>query len=237
MNDPNFEFLVDDYPKCYKYCKKMDSYIFYEAYEEAAINARKAVEGIVKITDKYFNPRTYVDYSRKRGKHFMDHVNKLCCQDYCDDTIRDYILNIWNNCGNAAHPTSIEYQRSDLNNYAKQTQLILIYFYNLIENSNINSDYNIITGEEDWIIDQLMKRFKEVKKLRIYQKELKDLEKIKENEVLIDILNDDLESNALNSLPPQKYDFNLDEKIDNTKQLLRKQLELCVDFDTENLIH
>ncbi len=247
MIDPNFEFLVDAYPICYTYCKRMDSYIFYEAYEEAAVNARKAVEGIVRITDKHFNQGKHPGPKRR---YFMDYVNDLYYHDRCDTTIRDYIMNIWRNCGNAAHPTNIEYHRSDLNNYAKQTQMILLYFYNLIENSNVDFEYNVITGEEEWIVAQLMKRVREVKDLRVFQDELKRLEKMRDERsgdgrhtglgrgiVLNSIHSNKPAENvpvALGELPSLDMD-GLDEEIQNKKQLIREQLEFCVEFDAENI--
>lgn len=71
MEDPNFEFLIDLYPLYYKYCKKMDYFIFDGEYDEAALNSRKAVEGMVKNADKHFNPNTYVEYSITKGKKFL----------------------------------------------------------------------------------------------------------------------------------------------------------------------
>ena len=48
MEDPNFEFLHEMYPLYYRYCMKMDYFIFDGEYDEAALNSRKAVEGMVK---------------------------------------------------------------------------------------------------------------------------------------------------------------------------------------------
>ena len=153
MEDPNFEFLKNDFPLFYKYCKKMDYFIFDEEYDEAALNSRKAVEGMVKAADKHFNPKTYVDYSTTYGKKpFKQHYNDLYDQGYCNEDIRDSIKKIWNKGGESAHPTFKNFKREELNLIAESTHKIVKHFFKEINPlMSISSLYNRITGVEEWI--------------------------------------------------------------------------------------
>ena len=192
MEDPNFEFLMEDYPRFYKYCKKMDYFIFDEEYDEAALNSRKAVEGMVKYADKHFNPATFADYSITKGKGFKAHYLDLYDQGYCTETIKDLIKGIWKKCGESAHPTFKNFKKEELNQIAEDTHKILKHFFKeLNPMSSISSIYVRITGEEDWIkerkgnsddIKELNKQIddKEKENLQIKAK-MSDMEKNLEN--------------------------------------------------------
>ena len=152
MEDSNFEFLIEKYPRCYVYCKKMDFFIYLEFFEEAAVNARKAVEGMVKYMDRHYNPSTYADYAITRGKYFGHHVNDLYNDNYLSYNIKEDVFNIWENCGSSAHPDKeTVYNQATTTYYAKLTHKILKYIFNYIESRETDSRYNSITGEEDWI--------------------------------------------------------------------------------------
>lgn len=197
MDDPNFEFLRELYPLYYKYCMKMDYFIFDGEYDEAALNSRKAVEGMVKNADKHFNPNTYVDYSITKGKKFLNHCDNLYDQGYCTDDIKDEIKYIWKNGGDSAHPTFRNFKREDLNLIAEKTHKILKYFFKEINPLySISSIYKIITGDEEWIkerkgnsedIKELNRQIEEKEKENLQIKtEMSDMEnnlKNKESEI------------------------------------------------------
>ena len=152
MEDSNFEFLIDKYPRCYRYCKKMDFLIYLEYFEEAAVNARKAVEGMVKYMDRYYNPNTYADYAITRGKYFTDHIKDLYNDSYLSYNIKEDVFTIWNQCGSSAHPDKeTNLNQASTTYYAKLTHKILKYIFNYIESNETDSKYHSITGEEDWI--------------------------------------------------------------------------------------
>ena len=153
MEDPNFEFLREMYPLYYRYCMKMDYFIFDGEYDEAALNSRKAVEGMVKNADKHFNPKTFVDYSTTKGKKpFKQHYLDLYDQGYCNDDIMDEIKYIWKKGGDSAHPTFRNFKREDLNLIAEKTHKIIKYFFKEINPLySISSVYVKITGDEEWI--------------------------------------------------------------------------------------
>lgn len=152
MEDSNFEFLIEKYHRCYLYCKKMDFFIYLEYFEEAAINARKAVEGMVKYMDRYYNPNNYADYAITRGKYFTDHIKDLYKDEYLKYYIKEDIFTIWNKCGSSAHPDKkTGYDLTTITYYAKLTHKILKYIFNNMESNKTDSKYNSITGKEDWI--------------------------------------------------------------------------------------
>ena len=193
MEDPNFEFLIEQYPLFYKYCKKMDYFIFDGEYDEAALNSRKAVEGMVKNADKFFNPKTFVDYSSTKGKKpFRQHYEDLYDQGYCTDDIKEEIIYIWKRGGDSAHPTFKNFKREDLNLIAEKTHKIIKYFFKEINPLySISSVYVKITGDEEWI-----------KERKGNSEDIKDLnkqieEKEKEN-LQIKIEMSDMENNLKN---------------------------------------
>ena len=158
MEDPNFEFLIEDYPLFYKYCKKMDHFIFEGEYDEAALNSIKAVEGMVKQADQHFNPNSYVDYSTTHGKKpFKQHYQDLYDQGYCNDDIKESIKRIWKKGGDSAHPTFKNFKREELNAIAESTHKIIKHFFKEINPlKSISSLYNFITGDEEWIQERKM---------------------------------------------------------------------------------
>ena len=192
MEDPNFEFLIEEYPRFYKYCKKMDYFIFDEEYDEAALNSRKAVEGIVKYVDKHFNPTTFADYSITKGKSFKVHYLDLYDQGYCTEDIKDLIKGIWKRCGESAHPTFKNFKKEELNQIAEDTHKIIKHFFKELNPlSNLSSVYVRITGDEEWIkerkgisddIKKLNQQIDEKEKENLQIKtEMSDMEKNLEN--------------------------------------------------------
>lgn len=153
MEDSNFEFLIDRYPRCYMFCKRMDYFIYMEFFEDAATNARKAVEGMVKYVDRYMHPDTYADYSITRGKYFSDHVKELEDTVY-DKNLKEDIFTIWNKCSSSAHPDKKnDLSKGDIIYYAKLTHKILKYLFNYVESNETDSVYVPIKGNEEWITE------------------------------------------------------------------------------------
>lgn len=153
MEDSNFEFLIDRYPRCYMFCKRMDYFIYMQFFEDAATNARKAVEGMVKYVDSYMHPDTYADYAITRGKYFSDHVKDLENEVY-DKNLKDDIFTIWNRCSSSAHPDKKnDLSKGDIVYYAKLTHKILKYLFNYIESNETDSVYTPINGNEEWLLE------------------------------------------------------------------------------------
>ena len=120
----------------------MDYFIFDGEYDEAALNSRKAVEGMVKNADKFFNPKTFVDYSSTKGKKpFRQHYEDLYDQGYCTDDIKEEIIYIWKRGGDSAHPTFKNFKREDLNLIAEKTHKIIKYFVTNIRVLNFILSY------------------------------------------------------------------------------------------------
>ena len=154
MEDTNFEFLIDNYPRCYMFCKRMDYFIHMEFFEDAATNARKAVEGMVKYVDRYMDPENYADYSITRGKYFTDHIKDLETKKVYDKEIREDIFTIWKKCSSSAHPDKKnDLSKGSLAYYAKLTHKILKYLFNYMESDETDSVYTPIKGDEDWILE------------------------------------------------------------------------------------
>lgn len=152
MEDPNFEFLIENHPKIYEYCKAMDYFIYDGEYNVAAINSRKAVESMVKYVDKHFNPTTFVDSHITVGKTFNDHIEDLYEQGHCSGDIKKLIRSIWRTGGEAAHNPLRTLKKERLDQIAEDTQKIIKYFFKeLYPLSIISISYSKITGDEGWI--------------------------------------------------------------------------------------
>ena len=215
MEDPNFEFLIEQYPLFYKYCKKMDYFIFDGEYDEAALNSRKAVEGMVKNADKFFNPKTFVDYSTTKGKKpFRQHYEDLYDQGYCNDDIKEEIIYIWKRGGDSAHPTFKNFKREDLNLIAEKTHKIIKHFFKEINPlHSISTIYSRITGDEEWIKE----RKGNSEDIKVLNKQIE--EKEKEN-LQIKTEMSEMESNLKNS----KYEMeHLKEKHEQDLANLRRE--------------
>ena len=154
MEDSNFEFLIDNYPRCYMFCKRMDYFIYMEFFEDAATNARKAVEGMVKYVDKYMDPENYADYSITRGKYFTDHIKDLEAKKVYGDDLREDIFTIWKRCSSSAHPDKKnDLSKGTIIHYARITHKILKYLFNYMESDETDSVYTPIKGNEEWILE------------------------------------------------------------------------------------
>ncbi len=242
MEDPNFEFLREMYPLYYRYCMKMDYFIFDGEYDEAALNSRKAVEGMVKNADKHFNPKTFVDYSTTKGKKpFKQHYLDLYDQGYCNDDIMDEIKYIWKKGGDSAHPTFRNFKREDLNLIAEKTHKIIKYFFKEINPLySISSVYVKITGDEEWIkerkgnsedIKELNRQIEEKEKENLQIKtEMSDMENnLKNKESEMKHLKEKHEQDLANLKREgneniEKYKAQMDEKEKNYFNLM-KELE------------
>lgn len=200
MEDPNFEFLIDRYPRCYMFCKRMDYFIYMNFFEDAATNARKAVEGMVKYIDRYMHPETYADYSITRGKYFSDHVKDLEDEVY-DKNLKKDIFTIWNNCSSSAHPDKKnDLSKGDIIYYAKLTHKILKHLFNYVESDETDSVYTPIKGNEEWITENeeesekvkelesdIKKKEKEINEFKEMYSDLEETSKNEKEKYLNDI--------------------------------------------------
>ena len=152
MDDSNFDFLIDQHPRIYSYCKMMDYLIYIGEFNHSVFYSKKAVEGMVIIADKHINPTNFIDYSITPGKTFRDHVENLYKHALCNEDIKRLIIKIRKLGAQSVHSPFRYFKREELDQIAEDTHKILKYLYNEINPFlSIHSQYSRITGNESWI--------------------------------------------------------------------------------------